>query len=375
MAVKRTPSGRWRADFRDRNTHRHRATFDTKDEARAYEEDRRQEVRRGLFIDPKRSPTVRKAATEWLSSREDREAATYEYYKRHLERHVFPRIGDLKLSDVDVVVIEQQVRDPLVAAAKFATANKVLTTLTSFWTWAANRQYARPEVRSPAELAERVRIPRDKRSRRGPEQVYTPEEIGKLITTTDSLKYMVAFGLLGLGLRRQELLALTWSDLTPTWTALHVQRAVTHALGPGETKRIPKMKGTKSDAGDRWLPLSLPLATLLKKWRLQCPATELDLILPNLTGGVLSPRTLYDALKRAQEAAGVRPLDLKAFRHTFATALIEGGEADGQVAELMGHADTTVTRRVYGHSFKRPEGSQVAADFAAAIFRKVDGGK
>jgi hypothetical protein len=34
----------------------------------------------------------------------------------------------------------------------------------------------------------------------------------------------------------------------------------------------------------------------------------------------------------------------------------------------MGHADTTVTRRVYAHAFERPEGSQVAANFAAAIF-------
>ena len=34
----------------------------------------------------------------------------------------------------------------------------------------------------------------------------------------------------------------------------------------------------------------------------------------------------------------------------------------------MGHADTTVTRRVYAHAFDRPEGSQVAANFADAIF-------
>ncbi len=372
MAIKKIPStGHWQVDFRDRTRRRHRATFETKNEAQVYLDERRREVRKGLFIDAKRSPTMREAGWEWLGSREDREAATYEFYRRHLERHILPRIGDMKICDVDVRTIEREIRDPLVRAGKLPTANKVLTTLTSFWKWAANRQYVSPEVRSPAELAERVRVPRDKRSR-GPERVYTAEEIGKLIALADSLKYMVAFALLGLGLRRQEVLALTWGDVTPDWTALHVQRAVTHALGPRETKRMPKMKGTKSDAGDRWLPLSAPLAMLLKKWRLQCQPTELGLILPNTTGGVLSPRTLYDALKRAQVAAGVRPLDVKAFRHTFATALIEGGETDGHVADLMGHADTTVTRRVYAHSFKRPEGSKVAADFAAAIFRKVD---
>jgi hypothetical protein len=38
----------------------------------------------------------------------------------------------------------------------------------------------------------------------------------------------------------------------------------------------------------------------------------------------------------------------------------------------MGHADTTVTRRVYAHAFERAEGSSVAADFAANVFRNVD---
>ena len=70
-----------------------------------------------------------------------------------------------------------------------------------------------------------------------------------------------------------------------------------------------------------------------------------------------------------------RPLDLKVFRHTFATALIEEGEADTQVARLMGHADTTVTRRVYTYAFEGPEGSFVAAAFAASIFSPPKVGK
>lgn len=374
MAVRKMASARWRADFRDRRGRRFRQTFDTQKEARGFEDEQRREIRRGLFVDPKRSPTMREAGTEWLATRADREPATYEFYKGHLERHVFSRVGDRKVCDVDVVTLEREVRDPLVAAGKLATANKVLTTLTTFWTWAANRKYAHPEVRSPAELAERVRIPREQRRPRGPERVYTPDEIRALIEAADSLKFQAAFALLALGPRREEVLGFLWPDVAPDWTALHVQRAVTFALGPGETQRVPKIKDVKSTAGDRWLPLSPPVATLLKKWRLQCPVTTLDLILPSTSGGILHPRTLYDALKRAQRAAGVRALDLKAFRHTFATALIEGGEAETQIARLMGHADTTVTRRVYAHAFDRPEGSRAAASFAAAIFQSADTG-
>lgn len=354
MAVRKTSSGRWRVDFRDRRGRRQRVTFDTKAEAKDFAGDTRQAIRRGLYIDPKLSPTVKEAATEWLQSRADRAPGTYEFYKSHLDNHVFPRIGDLKVADIDVVTIEREVRDPLVAADKLVTANKVLTTLTTFWTWAANRKYASPEVRSPAELAERVRVPPDHRKKRGPERVYTPDEIRRIIDSADSLKFKVAFALLSLGTRREEVLGFKWADISSAWDSIRVQRAVTLAKGPAETKRIAKLKDVKSTAGHRPLPLPPPIATILKKWRLQCPENDLDLILPNEGGGILHPSTLYDALKRAQALSGVRKLDIKAFRHTFATALIEGGEADTQVARLMGHADTTVTRRVCAHAFDRP---------------------
>ena len=46
---------------------------------------------------------------------------------------------------------------------------------------------------------------------------------------------------------------------------------------------------------------------------------ELDLIPPSTTGGILHPRTLYDALKRAQVAAG------------FATAIFDNLDTVEQV--------------------------------------------
>jgi integrase len=199
---------------------------------------------------------------------------TYEFYKSHLDNHIFPQIGHLKVVDVDVATIEQEVRDPLVAANKLVTANKVLTTLTTFWTWAMNRKYTNPERRNPAELAEPVRILDHQRKSRGPERVYTPDEIRRIVEAADSLKFKAAFALLSLGTRREEVLGFKWADVSPAWDSIHVQRAVTLAKGPGETKRQAKLKDVKSTAGDRLLPLQPPIATILKKGRLQYPANE-----------------------------------------------------------------------------------------------------
>jgi hypothetical protein len=47
------------------------------------------------------------------------------------------------------------------------------------------------------------------------------------------------------------------------------------AKGPGETKRVAKLKSTKTKAGERWLPLPPPVALLLEKWKLLCPRSPL----------------------------------------------------------------------------------------------------
>jgi site-specific recombinase XerD len=80
-------------------------------------------------------------------------------------------------------------------------------------------------------------------------------------------------------------------------------------------------------------------------------------------------RTLKE-LHRIQDSAGLRRLDVKALRHSFATALMEGGEVDTQVARLLGHADTTVTRKVYTHAYEKTDVGSVRA-LADAVFGAV----
>jgi integrase len=45
--------------------------------------------------------------------------------------------------------------------------------------------------------------------------------------------------------------------------------------------------------------------------------------------------------------------DVRALRQGFATALLECGEVDTQVARLLGHADTMVPRRPYTHAYEK----------------------
>lgn len=86
-----------------------------------------------------------------------------------------------------------------------------------------NRKYARPDVKSPAELAERVRVPEHLRKRRSAEHVYSIAEVGAIIEPADSVKWQTAFALLSLGPRREELLGFMWSNIAPEWKAIKVR--------------------------------------------------------------------------------------------------------------------------------------------------------
>ena len=98
---------------------------------------------------------------------------------------------------------------------------------------------------------------------------------------------------------------------------------------------------------------ALQLTIQLKKWRLACPQSALDLIFPNEAGKPLSPinmvrRKFEPALKRA-EIERIRFHDL---RHTYASIQIELGENPKYIQHQMGHSSIKITFDTYGHLMK-----------------------
>jgi integrase len=73
-------------------------------------------------------------------------------------------------------------------------------------------------------------------------------------------------------------------------------------------------------------------------------------VFPNLAGSPISnanllQRAFYPALRRA----GLRKIRFHDLRHTFASLLIANGEDIVRVSRLLGHANPTITLKVYSH--------------------------
>jgi integrase/recombinase XerC len=146
------------------------------------------------------------------------------------------------------------------------------------------------------------------------------------------------------GLRVSELTALDWRDLD--------RRAeVVRVLGKGRKERI--------------VPVGATALAALDDYRQRWPASarrDAAAVFLNARGTRLSARSVARIVTRHTTAAGTRMrASPHAFRHSFATHLLNGGADLRAIQELLGHARLSTTQR-YTH---------VNFDHLAAVYDKA----
>ena len=113
--------------------------------------------------------------------------------------------------------------------------------------------------------------------------------------------------------------------------------------------------------GSVWMPTALatkyPMAARELCWQYVFPSVRLSLD-PRTPDGVrrrhhVDESSLQKAVRRAANRAGIRKkIACHAFRHSFATHLLESGADIRTVQDLLGHADVTTTQ-IYTHVLQR----------------------
>jgi integrase len=173
------------------------------------------------------------------------------------------------------------------------------------------------------------------------------------------------------GLRQSEALALRWSDVHDAGTVggvIRVERTLVR-----DTERFDDPKTPRSRRG---VPYGTFLGDILrarrqtqrveqfaagKRWANR----ERDLIFTDELGEPLRGTSVSNRYAARLERLGIghRWHDL---RHAYASGLIARGESIEVVSKRLGHADSSITSRVYVHIITEPADRTAAA--AAAIF-------
>jgi integrase len=358
----------WQVDYRDGAGIRRHRQFQTKRDAVAFHATAHTEVIAGVHTPDSASITVADAGKLWLArcERDELERATTLAYQQHVDLHITPFIGTVKLSRLSAPAVND-FRDRLLEAGRSRDmVRRVLASLAALVGEAQSRGLvATNNVRA---------VSKTKRKRgdgQGQIEMPTKAELRAIIAATPDKHRPLILTALFAGLRGSELRGLLWADVDLKAGTISVCRRV---------DRFNKFGPPKSEAGARTIPMSPLLLNTLKVWRLACPKGELDLVFPNGAGNIENHGNLLARLFwPIQLAAGVSIMrngqpdakySLHALRHACAALWIEHGFGPKRIQVLMGHSSITQTFDRYGYLFEAGEADTRA--MAAITAKLVD---
>ncbi|MCU1224869.1 MAG: integrase family protein [Edaphobacter sp.] len=171
--------------------------------------------------------------------------ATIESTSIYLSRHIVPKWGDVWLSDIRTVEVEQWLHSLPYAPA---TRSKIRNIMSALFNHGIRHEWThRNPITKVRASAKRLREP----------DVPSPVELSALITELPLREKAMVMLAGSTGLRRSELIALTWNDIDPLLIQVNVLRScVRNHFGD-----------TKTEASRRPVPLHSSVVECLNEWR------------------------------------------------------------------------------------------------------------
>ncbi len=172
------------------------------------------------------------------------------------------------------------------------------------------------------------------------------------------------------GLRKGELCGLKWSDINFEKGILTVNGGLEYLSSIGLYEEAPK-----TENGRRSIKLPTTAINVLREHKKQQAKDRLALgdrwsntgyVFTKWDGTPMRPDSLYQWFVNFVKRYDLPPITLHSLRHTNASLMIANGIDLATVSKRLGHADTSITARVYTHAIK--EADAVAADALESLF-------
>lgn len=286
-------------------------------------------------------------AENWLKRQEPFfKATTYAGYKRNLDI-VYPLIGGIPLAKLLPMTLEEMCEELRKRPGRGGNCIKETTVQKYLETVSSVLEDAKKNDIIPFNPAHRVRKKHFEKEVQHIPQKYEMRKLMRAIQY-EPILYRAYYTLaITTGLRRGELCALQWRDITGA-CELTVRRSRSCASG-----QIVE-SDTKSHR-ERIVTIPLGIWELLMALRQQqvlhsgVPDREQS-IFTDPDGHVPHPDTFTRHLRKLYKKCGLpEEYHLHTLRHFYATYLLQEGTSKQVAASLLGHADTAFLERTYCH--------------------------
>jgi len=307
---------------------------------------------------------TRELAAQWFEviEQQGRAASTLETYRRSLRVNVLPALGDVRLREATVPVIDRYV-SALTKSAGYGQAKTARVVLNGMFGLAVRHGAV---ASNPVRETEAVSVPRREVRTVGVDEVLVLRErlahwdadVDKAGNARVSDLGPVVDMLLATGMRTGEVLAIRWSDLVlnDKHSTVEVNGTVIEITGHGLTRQ----GRTKTASSSRRLVLP-PFAVAMLVSR----ARTSDYVFPSSVGTLRSPSNMRRQWRDFRREHGYEEwITPKTFRKAVATLIRDDLDLDTAASQL-GHSSTAVTRTHYAARLAEgPDVTAILAKFA-----------
>jgi integrase len=322
----------------------------TAEEASRKRANLQQKVNDNAMTEPHRM-TVMDLMAAYLEHKQARvKPRTHELYERDVVKFINPKLGGILISKLMPLQIERM-QSEVLRKHGARTAKGARDTLSR-----ALRQAVRWRLMmyNPADGVDAVK------PKTAEMEVWEPEEVRHFLEVARTSPLFALFYLaLTTGMRRGELLALSWKDvllgaLNPSITVRNTVSMVRNKVTLGDPKTG---KGARRIAlyGDQVdVLIAHQAAQEIERSSVGSVLQNQGFVFPSEVGTVLSPgnfegRHWYPLRSKSQ----CTPIRFHDIRHTYASLAIRAGMDIRLLADRLGHRDPAFTLRVYAHVFEQ----------------------
>lgn len=292
----------------------------------------------------------------WLPTKKAQlRASTFDSYERNLALHVIPTLGEVPIQrltpeDLDELYARLLASGKLNGAGGGLSIKTVRYIHTIVRKALADAQRKGTVLRNVADLADPPKLSAaPKREMRA----WTAEELRAFLDETESQRLHPAFFLAAnTGMRRGEVLGLSWADVDLDASRLSVHRALVSIAYELQLVDV------KTATARRTVDLDGRTVAVLRNWRKRqleervlsgLRPEDATLVFAHPDGSPIHPDYFSQCFDRHLAKSALPRIRLHDLRHTHATILLKAGVPAKVVSERLGHANVAFTMNVYQH--------------------------
>jgi len=284
-------------------------------------------------------------------------ANTYDDYEISVRRHIKPALGNVKLSDLTTMQLQQFFNDKYKTGRadnrEGGLSSKSIKNLRGTLNVAFKQAMNDKKLASNPIIGTVVPINEETEEVM---TVLTKSEEEAIMTACRSARSIITFGIIfarHTGIRLGGLLGLTWDSVDFDNKYITVKQSVGRKKDlSDDAQNKTKLQASKTKSRRiREIPLYDALVDELLEYKRKQEllyGRNTEYVFPNNVGKISDPKTYQELFYDMVKTAGVSHKNFHCLRHTFATRCVEQGMDILVLSKLLGHAQPSTTLNKYG---------------------------